>query len=248
MIQHHREVISLLVGNGLLEDLRHPATDLVELDRIRFLAIGQVVNGQLEELLIGEVPLALEQQGVGTDIEVVLAGVEILGHTAIAPGVAQQVLHFTSAQGAGKARHLLVAAGGVTAGHVQITILALEEIAGILGGDGNYATQRIGAVGGRRRPLGHFYLLDHVGIKVALANTALAVSIVLSHTVAHHLDPVFPHAADDEGLGIPLPTQRLDSRLVAEQVGDVGDDLLFNLLGGDHRDGAGDIFQFLLHP
>ena len=79
VIQHHREVVGLLVGDGLIKDTGSTGTDLVELDRIRLLAIGQVVNGQLEELLIGEVPLALEQQGVGTDIEVVFGGVEILG-------------------------------------------------------------------------------------------------------------------------------------------------------------------------
>ncbi len=70
MIQHQREVVGLFVGDGLLEHAGSAGTDLVELDRVRLLAIGQVVNGQLEELLIREIPLALEQQGVSPDIEI----------------------------------------------------------------------------------------------------------------------------------------------------------------------------------
>ncbi len=139
-------------------------------------------------------------------------------------------------------------AGGVTAGHIQIAILALEEVAGILGGDGNNATQRIGAISRGCRPLGYFHLLDHVGIEVALTHSALAVGIVLAHPVTHHLDPVLTHAADDEGLGISLPAQHGDTGFIAEQVSSISHHLLFDLFGGDHRDGAGDIFQLLLHP
>ena len=66
--------------------------------------------------------------------------------------------------------------------------------------------------------------------------------------MSHHLDPVFTHATDDEGLGIASTAYRSHARLVTEQVGNVAHRLLFNLPGRDHSDGTGNIFQFLLHP
>ncbi len=104
------------------------------------------------------------------------------------------------------------------------------------------------AVGRRGRSLDHLDLLYHVGVKIALTHAAVLVGVVLAHAVAHYLDPVLAHAANDEGLGIAGTAEGGDARLVTEQVGDVAHHLLFNLFGGDDRDGAGDILQFLLHP
>ncbi|MNP45962.1 hypothetical protein D3C76_1399280 [compost metagenome] len=131
-----------------------------------------------------------------------------------------------------------MAAGGIASGGIQIAVPALEEVAGILGGDGDDATQRIRAVSGGGRPLGHLDLLDHVGIEIGLADPAVLVGVVLAHPILHYLDPVLAHATDGEGLGIPRPTLHAHTRLVAEQVGDVADDLLFDLFGGDDGDGT----------
>ncbi len=244
VIQHQREVVRVLVGDRLIED----GGGLGEIDGIRILPLAEVVDGQLEELILAQVPLALEQHGLAGDVEFVLVTVVVLGHAAVTPGVAQQVLELAAAQGAGEAGHLLVTAGGIAGGGIQIAVAALQEIAGILGGDGDDAPQRIGSISRRGGTLGHLDLLDHVGVEIALAHAAVLVGVVLAHAVTHYLDPVLTHAADDEGLGIAGAAEGGDARLVTEQVGDVAHHLLFNLFGRDHRDGAGDILQFLLHP
>ena len=243
VIQHQGEVVGVFIGDRLVED----GARLGQIDGIRILPLGEVVHRQLQELIIGEVPLALEQHRLADDVELVLVAVMVLGHPAVAPGVTQQVLELAAAQRPRDAGHLLVAAGGIARGRVQVALLPLEEVAGILGGDGDDAPQGIGAVGRGRRPLGHFHLLDHVGVEVGLAHTAVLVGVVLAHPVLHHLDPVLAHAANGEGLGIPRPPLHAHARLITEQIGDIADDLLLDLLRGDDGDGAGDVFQLLLH-
>jgi hypothetical protein len=49
-------------------------------------------------------------------------------------------------------------------------------------------------------------------------------------------------------LGISCTSLHAHPGLIAEQIGDVADDLLFNLLRGNDGDGTGNIFQLLFHP